>query len=109
HREDQGREDERRRRCVEIRQTVGMIYVVTYIDVQPSSTSDAVKLMKRYQAGSSGDDALWIGGLQEISRANRFALVEAWPNDASLVAHESAPHTSRFRTALQAIHNSPYD
>jgi quinol monooxygenase YgiN len=86
-----------------------MIYIATYLDVQPASTADAIQLLQRYRAGTSGESPLWIGVMEEIYRKNRFVIIEAWKDEEALEAHERAEKTSRFRSDLKAIHNSPYD
>jgi quinol monooxygenase YgiN len=86
------------------------IYVVTYVDVQPSSAGQGVALIRQYrdssrrEAGNQGVDAI-----QESSRPNRFVIVEIWRDQASFDAHEKADTTSQFRSRLRTIHNSPYD
>jgi quinol monooxygenase YgiN len=87
-----------------------MIYVATYIDVEPDSTREGMSLLKQYKKGAgseSGNSSVVV--LQEISRQNRFVIIEAWKDDASFQAHESAAATASFRSSLKPIHNSPYD
>lgn len=89
---------------------VAMTHVVTYIEVQPNSVEHAAILLKEYRATSrvqNGNAGVEI--LQEISRMNRFVILEWWNDESSFQAHESAEHTKQFRAALAAIHNSPYD
>lgn len=87
-----------------------MFYVATYIDVQPSSTSQGIVLIKQYreagrtEAGNAGVDAL-----QETSRPNRFVIIEVWKDQSSFEAHEKTEQAAQFRARLRAIHNSPYD
>jgi len=87
-----------------------MTYTAIYIDVQPSHTSGALELLNGYrertrsEAGNSSIDVL-----REISRANRFVVIEAWKDEDSFRAHESSAHVQDFRAALSLIHNSPYD
>ena len=87
-----------------------MLYVVTYVDVQLSSMNQGVALVKRYREASlSEKGSLSINIVQETGRPNHFVILEVWKDDASFEAHEKSPQTVQFRTALQAIHNSPYD
>jgi quinol monooxygenase YgiN len=84
--------------------------VVTYIDVQPSSTNEAIALLKQYREGNvreAGHVSTHV--LQEISRQNRFVIVEEWNDEASMQARENAEHRAEFRSRLRVIHNSPYD
>jgi quinol monooxygenase YgiN len=80
-----------------------MIHVATYVDAQPNHTAQAVRLLTEY--AKSGR----IEVFQEISRQNRFVIIETWQDDAAFQAHDSDARTTQFRTDLKAIHNSPYD
>ena len=87
-----------------------MIYVATYIDIQPSSTTDGAALTKVYAAQTRGENGcLSVEPVQELGRKNRFVVIENWKDEASLDAHEQAANTAEFRSKLKAIHNSPYD
>ena len=80
-----------------------MIYVATYVDVQPAHTAHAINLLTQYAKAGS------IEVFQEAFRQNRFVMIEAWQDDAAFQTHESAGDTVQFRSNLKAIHNSPYD
>jgi len=87
-----------------------MLYVVTYVDVQLNSMNQGIALVKRYrEAALSEKGHSSVDVVQEIGRPNHFVIVEVWKDDASFEAHEKSQQTVQFRTALQAIHNSPYD
>jgi quinol monooxygenase YgiN len=87
-----------------------MTYVVTYVEVQPGSITEAVALLAQYrdatraEQGNSGIDVL-----QETCRSNRFVIVEVWRDETFFQIHERAPHTAEFRSRLKAVHQSPYD
>jgi len=80
-----------------------MMYVATYVDVQPAQTANAVKLLTEYAKAGS------VEVFQEVFRRNRFVMIEAWQDDAAFQAHEGAGDSVQFRSNLKAIHNSPYD
>jgi len=80
-----------------------MIYVATYVDVQPANTAHAIKLLTQYAKAGR------IEMFQELFRQNRFVMIEAWQDDAAFQTHESAEDIVQFRSNLKAIHNSPYD
>jgi quinol monooxygenase YgiN len=87
-----------------------MIYVATYVDVQPSSTSEGIALIKRYREASRTEEGnSCVDVVQETSRSNRFVVVEVWKDQSSFDAHEQAGQTALFRAGLKRIHNSPYD
>lgn len=78
-----------------------MTYVVTYVDVEPGSTNQAIGLLTQHR--NTGIV------LQETFRQNRFVTIETWEDEASFQVHESAEHTAQFRSKLRDIHNSPCD
>jgi len=86
------------------------VYVVTYIDIQPEATGKALALLHRYRATSrkeAGNSEVELA--QEIGRASRFVVIEAWRDPASFDAHGKSAATVQFHDALKAIHHSPYD
>jgi quinol monooxygenase YgiN len=86
------------------------IFLATYVDVMPNSADSAEVLLDRYHEASRRDEGnLRFLVLQEISRPNRFAIVEAWRDKAALEAHINADHTRAFREKLRTIQNAPYD
>src|SRR5262245_38671387 len=87
-----------------------MYYVATYVDVQPQSTTDALKLLKQYLEGTNAEaGSVWTTALQEMFRPNRFVTLEAWKDESAFHNHEGTGHTAEFRSGLKPIHNSPYD
>jgi quinol monooxygenase YgiN len=87
-----------------------MIYIVTYIDVQPGFTGQAIDLARQYRKACSAETgSLWVEAMQEKSRRNRFVVIEAWKDESSAQNHESQEHTANFRATLRTIHNSPND
>jgi quinol monooxygenase YgiN len=86
------------------------IFLATYVDVMPNSSNAAERLLDRYREASRRDEGnLRFQVLQEISRPNRFAIIEAWRDKAALDAHVAADHTRAFRERLRTIQNAPYD
>ncbi len=87
-----------------------IIYVATYVDVQPSSINQGIALIRQYRQASRAEaGSLGIDVVQETGRPSRFVIVEAWKDQASFDAHEMAGSTAQFRASLKTIHNSPYD
>jgi len=80
-----------------------MVHVVTYIDIDPKSIAEGLALLESYRGAGSATV------LQETSRRNRFAMIEAWNDEAVFQAHEGSPRVTEFRSRLRAIHNSLYD
>jgi quinol monooxygenase YgiN len=87
-----------------------MTYVVIYVDVQPSFSNEAITLLKQYREQNSAEEGQsWTHVLQEISRPNRFVIVEAWKDESFVQAHEQTAHSLQFLSRLNAIYNSPCD
>jgi quinol monooxygenase YgiN len=88
----------------------GGVYVVTYVDVMPSSVVAGTTLTRQYRdAGRKENGSVRIEALHEIGRPNRFAIVELWKDKAARDAHVQAASTVQFRDKLKAIENAPYD
>jgi quinol monooxygenase YgiN len=86
------------------------IYVVTYVDVMPSSVVSGAALLKQYRDASRKEDgSVRFDVLQEIGRPNRFAIVEVWKDKPARDAHVNAAGTTQFRDKLKAVANAPYD
>ena len=86
------------------------MHIVTYVDARRNSTNEALALLQLYRNATVGENGnLDTLLLRETSRPNHFVIVEAWRDEPSFQAHESAQHTTEFRTKLAAIHNSPND
>ena len=86
------------------------VFLATYVDVMPNSVDSAERMLDRYREASRRDEGnLRFLVLEEISRPNRFAIVEAWRDKAALDAHVAADHTRAFREKLKTIQNAPYD
>jgi len=85
-------------------------YVVTYIEVAPSSAGKAADLLKQYadasrkEAGSVRFDAL-----RRIDRQNHFAIVETWKDENSLKDHTAAAGLKKFRDGIAPLLSSAYD
>lgn len=85
-------------------------YTVTYVEALPDAISPVSNLLKKYRDTSSHEDGnLRTEVLQELERANRFAIVEAWRDKAALDTHEQSAGTKDFREKMKAIEAAPYD
>ena len=85
-------------------------YIATYIDVQTSSTTQGIALIRQYSEATRTEKGnLGIEVLQEMSRPNRLVIIEIWEDQSFFEIHEKAERTAEFRTRLKSIHNSPYD
>ena len=85
-------------------------YVVTYIEVSPSSIEQAMELIATEAEGSRGDAGnLLFESLQRINRPNHFVLLQTWVDLDAQQSHRDSARTTGFREALAPLLYSPYD
>jgi quinol monooxygenase YgiN len=85
-------------------------YVATYIDADPNSIREAAAVIEQYRKATSSEaGSQRVDVIQEISRPNRWVVIEAWADESSFDAHEKGSATASFRDKIKAIQNSPYD
>jgi quinol monooxygenase YgiN len=88
----------------------GPRYIVTYVDVAPSSEAQALALLKGYRDASRGDDGnVRADILQQIGRPGQFVVVEEWRDDDAWKAHRSAAHVTQFHEKLTPLRITAYD
>lgn len=85
-------------------------YVVTYIEVSPSSVQQATELIAaEVEAGRSDDGNLLLEAVQRIGQPNHFVLLETWTSLEDQQSHRDSDRTTAFREALAPLLYSPYD
>jgi quinol monooxygenase YgiN len=85
-------------------------YVVTYIEVAPSSAGQAANLLKQYADASRKEaGSIRFDALRRIDRQNHFAIVETWKDEKSLKDHTAAPALKKFRDGIAPMLSSAYD
>jgi quinol monooxygenase YgiN len=88
----------------------GTAYMVTYIEVAPSSQGAAADLLKavaaasRKEAGNARYDIL-----QRIDRENQFAILEAWTDLKAAEAHVGGAALKQFKDKIKPLEISWYD
>lgn len=88
----------------------GPRYVVTYIEVMPTSVGEADKLLRQFRDATRKEAGnLRAEALQRLGQAHQFVLLEAWKDQAAADAHFKAPQTLQFRDKIKAIQNAPID
>ncbi|MGZ5961918.1 MAG: putative quinol monooxygenase [Rhizomicrobium sp.] len=88
----------------------GPIHLATYVEVAAASAKDGAKLLAQYRDASRKESGNMRADIaQEISRTNRFVVLEIWKDQAALDAHGKAASTTAFRDKMKAIQNGPYD
>jgi quinol monooxygenase YgiN len=89
---------------------VNTLHIATYVDFKRSSTTEGTELIRTYRDGSRTEPGNeYIDVFREISRPNRFMIIETWKDQPAFVSHEEAQHTLQFRSKLKTIHSNPYD
>ena len=84
------------------------VYAVTHVDISSDWVLQGAGLLKDYRDKSRKEaDNLAFTVVQEVSRPNRFAIVEGWKNQAAFDAHAKGPNASQFNFILEAIRNAP--
>lgn len=85
-------------------------YRVAYVEVAPSEVGRVTALLREYrQATLKAVGIVRVLVLQQVDRANHFAIQETWKDFASLDAHQSAAEAPTFRDELQRARISPMD
>jgi len=86
------------------------LYVVTYMEVAPSSAAEARKLILAY-AGEArkAAGAVQVDALQRISDPGHFALIEQWQSQAAKQAFAATDPVTKFRASLNPLQSAAYD
>jgi quinol monooxygenase YgiN len=86
------------------------VFAVTYLDVGVGAVPEGVALILKYRDQSRREGAnLEFTILQEVSRPNRFVIMEGWRDQAAFDAHDKGAAKAEFEGALKPIRNSPPD
>jgi len=88
----------------------GAIWVVTHVDVPPSSKDACIAELKTLTEASRKDPGnLMFEVVQQTNRPNHFTVVEVWKDAKAFDAHGSTEHTRRFRANLGPMLGAPHD
>lgn len=86
------------------------VYVATYVELLPTAVESGAASLKRYRDASRKDEGnLRFDVLGEMSRNNRFIIIEAWSDKGALEAHLRSANTLQFKKGLEAIEEAPDD
>jgi quinol monooxygenase YgiN len=79
-------------------------YLVTYIEVAPGQSGQALSLLRTVRAASrKAEGVTRFDAYQRRERPHHFAMIEAWKDAASRDANLAAAHTKKFREAIQPL------
>jgi quinol monooxygenase YgiN len=86
------------------------LYVVTHVDVMPPHAAQGAALLREFAVEVRHDArAVRFEIVQEAGRPNHFTILSAWQSRQAFEAHETEPHTIRFREKLHPLLGSPFD
>jgi quinol monooxygenase YgiN len=86
------------------------VHVVTYLDVGTTAVAQGVELVgKLRDAGRRAPGNLEFIALQEMSRPNRFVIVETWQDKAALEQNGKVASSIEIQASLKSLRNSPPD
>lgn len=86
------------------------VYVVTHVDIVPTSKDIGLQHVKDLVAESRKDPGmLAFNALQQSSRPNHVSLIEVWKDAKSLDGHGVAAHMRDFRAKFMPLSGSLYD
>jgi quinol monooxygenase YgiN len=84
--------------------------VVTYVDVVPSSESQALALLKAYRDATRKEEGNQSANIwQQEGPRGRFLVVEEWQNEPSRQKHRDSPHVKEFLDKLTPLRITAYD
>jgi quinol monooxygenase YgiN len=90
--------------------TAQPIFLITYIEIAPNSSSEARALILAYGVDArNAPGAVQVDALQRIDHPNHFALVEQWQSQAARQAFASSDSVMKFRAALGPLQSAGYD
>lgn len=86
------------------------VYVVSYVEVLPAATDQALALLKPFAETSRKEDgSVRFEVLQRTAPSHHFAVLETWKDAKAQEAHAAAAATKTLREKLQPLLASPYD
>ncbi|PYM12954.1 MAG: hypothetical protein DMD81_22545 [Candidatus Rokuibacteriota bacterium] len=89
---------------------VGNVYTVTYVEVMPTSTAEALAHLKRYvQAARKEDGNVRCEIVQRIDEPNQLVVLAVWKDQPAFEAHGKGASWSDMREKVTAIRNAPID
>jgi quinol monooxygenase YgiN len=89
---------------------VGNVYIVTYVEVMPTSKAEAATLLRRYREAAQKEGGnLRCEVVQRIDQPHQFAILEIWKDQAAFEAHGKSTTTAEAREKVAAIRIAPTD
>jgi quinol monooxygenase YgiN len=86
------------------------VYIVSYVEIAPSSAPDARKLILGYMADAKqAPGAVQIDALVRLSDPSHFGLIELWQSQSAKQAFAATDPAVKFRATLAPLQSAAYD
>jgi len=87
-----------------------MVFAATYIEVVPSVSDQAARLLRREQEASRNDEGvLRLEMLQRLDRPPQFLALSGWSSEQALETHRQTPRVVDLNQGLAPMLGAPYD
>jgi quinol monooxygenase YgiN len=94
----------------QVAEIAGPTYLMTYVEVVPSATNQALNLLKEYRdAARKETGAMHVDLYQEKGQSHRFVLGEVWQNRTIVQDHVKGAATVELIQKLKPIELGPPD
>jgi quinol monooxygenase YgiN len=88
----------------------GNVYSVIYVEVMPTSKSDAAVVLRRYREATRKEGGnLRCEVAQRIDQPHQFVILSIWKDQKAWEAHGKGPASMEMREKVAAVRNAPTD
>jgi quinol monooxygenase YgiN len=88
----------------------GNVYTVIYVEVMPTSKSDAALILRRYREATRKEGGnLRCEVAQRIDQPHQFVILSIWKDQKAWEAHGKGAASMEMREKVAAIRNAPTD
>ena len=88
----------------------GNVYTVIYVEVMPTSKSDAMVVLRRYREAARKEGGnLRCEVAQRIDQPHQFVILSIWKDQKAWEAHGKGAASMEMREKVAAIRNAPTD
>jgi len=88
----------------------GNVYTVIYVEVMPTSKSDATVVLRRYREAARKEGGnLRCEVAQRIDQAHQFVILSIWKDQKAWEAHGKGAASMEMREKVAAVRNAPTD
>jgi len=88
----------------------GNVYTVIYVEVMPTSKSDATVVLRRYREAARKEGGnLRCEVAQRIDQPHQFVILSIWKDQKAWEAHGKGAASMEMREKIAAVRNAPTD